>query len=183
MGRATETGAMQARCLPMRHVSGGQGAISRQRLRHDRQNRDRFARMRSPAAVNPAAPRPSGETAGLDGTRVTRRKLPNGKVRQASRRARSQLLYPTIGTARCCARAANGHAAAPPRSVMNSRRRMRCPFKICLINSSDHRWRLSSTVTSKSALGLGRVKTPFLWKGGEKQDRLGLKLRSQPLAA
>src|SRR5262245_17420311 len=29
---------------------------------------------------------------------------------------------PTTGTAGCCARAASGHAAAPPSSVMNSRR-------------------------------------------------------------
>ena len=31
---------------------------------------------------------------------------------------------PTIGMARCCARAASGHAAAPPSRVVNSRRRM-----------------------------------------------------------
>src|SRR5262249_46745896 len=30
--------------------------------------------------------------------------------------------YPTTGIVVCCARAANGHAAAPPSSVMNSRR-------------------------------------------------------------
>jgi hypothetical protein len=30
--------------------------------------------------------------------------------------------YPMAGIAACCARAASGHAAAPPSSVMNSRR-------------------------------------------------------------
>src|SRR5262249_7804935 len=34
---------------------------------------------------------------------------------------------PTTGIA-CCARAASGHAAAPPRSVMNSRRFIACPW-------------------------------------------------------
>ena len=38
------------------------------------------------------------------------------------------LSSPITGIGRCCARAASGHpAAAPPRSVMNSRRRMSCP--------------------------------------------------------
>jgi hypothetical protein len=32
------------------------------------------------------------------------------------------LTNPTTGIAGCCARAASGHAAAPPISVMNSRR-------------------------------------------------------------
>jgi hypothetical protein len=34
------------------------------------------------------------------------------------------LRNPITGTAGCCARAASGHAAAPPSSVMNSRRLM-----------------------------------------------------------
>jgi hypothetical protein len=34
------------------------------------------------------------------------------------------LMNPTTGSAGCCARAANGHAAAPPSSVMNARRLM-----------------------------------------------------------
>jgi hypothetical protein len=32
--------------------------------------------------------------------------------------------YPITGIVGCCARAASGHAAAPPSSVMNSRRLM-----------------------------------------------------------
>jgi Uncharacterised protein family (UPF0149) len=34
----------------------------------------------------------------------------------------SRFKYPTTGIAACCAHAASGHAAAPPRSVMSSRR-------------------------------------------------------------
>jgi len=37
------------------------------------------------------------------------------------------LRNPTTGIAGCCARAASGHAAAPPSSVMNSRRLMSPP--------------------------------------------------------
>ena len=37
------------------------------------------------------------------------------------------LRKPITGIAGCCARAASGHAAAPPRSVMNSRRLIRSP--------------------------------------------------------
>ena len=37
------------------------------------------------------------------------------------------LRNPITGIAGCCARAANGHAAAPPISVMNSRRRISWP--------------------------------------------------------
>jgi hypothetical protein len=33
-------------------------------------------------------------------------------------------MNPITGIAGCCARAANGHTAVPPRSVMNARRRM-----------------------------------------------------------
>ena len=36
-------------------------------------------------------------------------------------------MIPTTGIAGCCARAASGHAAAPPSSVMNSRRLMGLP--------------------------------------------------------
>ena len=39
------------------------------------------------------------------------------------------LRNPTTGIAACCARAASGHAAAPPRSVMNSRRLTRSPHR------------------------------------------------------
>jgi hypothetical protein len=35
---------------------------------------------------------------------------------------RGALANPTTGIAACCARAASGHAAAPPSSVMKSRR-------------------------------------------------------------
>src|SRR5262249_12735364 len=38
------------------------------------------------------------------------------------------LRNPTTGIAACCARAASGHAAAPPMSVMNSRRLMAASF-------------------------------------------------------
>jgi hypothetical protein len=38
---------------------------------------------------------------------------------------------PTTGIAACCARAASGHAAAPPSSVMNSRRFTRSPRRRC----------------------------------------------------
>jgi hypothetical protein len=34
---------------------------------------------------------------------------------------------PITGMADCCARTANGHAVAPPRKVMNSRRLMAAP--------------------------------------------------------
>src|ERR1700730_3256191 len=37
---------------------------------------------------------------------------------------------PITGTAGCCARAANGHAAAPPSPAMNSRRRINFPFLV-----------------------------------------------------
>src|SRR5215831_5337440 len=37
------------------------------------------------------------------------------------------LRNPTTGSAGCCARAASGHAAAPPTSVMNSRRLIVAP--------------------------------------------------------
>jgi hypothetical protein len=45
------------------------------------------------------------------------------------------LSQPTTGIARCCARAASGHAVAPPTVVMKSRRRRQmliCPSRLCL---------------------------------------------------
>jgi hypothetical protein len=49
----------------------------------------------------------------------------NAAMYEAS--AEALLTYPTTGIAGCCARAASGHAAAPPRSVMNSRRFTQSP--------------------------------------------------------
>src|SRR5262245_26762719 len=46
----------------------------------------------------------------------------NAATRCASDVSDRPLRKPTTGTAGCCARATSGHAAAPPMSVMNSRR-------------------------------------------------------------
>lgn len=42
--------------------------------------------------------------------------------------AEGKLRHPITGIAGCCARAANDNAAAPPTSVMNSRRCMLAPW-------------------------------------------------------
>ena len=47
------------------------------------------------------------------------------RPRRCARLGRPPLRKPITGIAGCCARAASGHAAAPPSSVMNSRRFMR----------------------------------------------------------
>src|SRR6516225_9004922 len=46
----------------------------------------------------------------------------NAATRSIEALADVLLRNPTTGIAACCARAASGHAAAPPSSVMNSRR-------------------------------------------------------------
>src|SRR5262245_28402535 len=52
----------------------------------------------------------------------------NAATRCAESSGERALMNPITGIAGCCARAASGHAAAaPPMSVMNSRRLMRCP--------------------------------------------------------
>src|SRR5262249_12209330 len=47
------------------------------------------------------------------------------------------LSHPIIGFAACCARAASGHAAAPPRSVMNARLLTRSPRRRARVARSE----------------------------------------------
>jgi hypothetical protein len=50
------------------------------------------------------------------------RPLRNASTKRADPAADVFLMNPITGVPGCCARAASGHAAAPPSSVMNSRR-------------------------------------------------------------
>ena len=61
--------------------------------------------------------------------------------------AEAELRKPITGIVGCCARAASGHAAAPPRSVMNSRR-------IHSITSSAVASRVGGTVEAEHPGGL-----------------------------
>jgi hypothetical protein len=50
----------------------------------------------------------------------------NAATRLAFGSGEPECRNPTTGIAGCCPRAVSGHAAAPPRSVMNSRRLISC---------------------------------------------------------
>jgi hypothetical protein len=53
----------------------------------------------------------------------------NEIIRCGHEKGEPALRYPTTGTAGCCARAAGGHAAAPPSPAMKSRRRILDPSR------------------------------------------------------
>src|SRR5262245_5911297 len=61
------------------------------------------------------------------GQPISLRPLRKAATRDADASREPGLTRPMTGTAGCCARAATGHAAAPPSSVMNSRRFIRSP--------------------------------------------------------
>ena len=87
---------------------------------------------RPPApAVDRIGPRPSGIRSLRSGPRHSQLLSGPGGMRAqrgAYRSASALLRNPITGIAGCCARAASGHAAAaPPSSVMNSRRFIRSP--------------------------------------------------------
>jgi hypothetical protein len=71
-----------------------------------------------------------------------------------------RLNHPMVGTRACCARAASGHAAAPPRSAMKLRRPMQnCPSRTK--PTKGQRCASQQNWPADDALGLGCAKTPF----------------------
>ena len=105
---------------------GAAGALSRRRTVMISANRSIPGSCRSAGRVGIQllpAPGGLGGTAGtiIDGTR-------DGSNRRSHSLTRgSRLTKPITGMAACCARAATGHAAAPPSRVMNLRRFIRSP--------------------------------------------------------
>ena len=100
-------------------------------LRARRSRRPAGEPNRPPApAADPFDSRPSGIRSPRSRPRHSRSPSGPGEIRADGRPTRQAiwgLRNPITGIAGCCARAASGHAAAPPSSVMNSRRLTRSP--------------------------------------------------------
>src|SRR6266567_8735574 len=97
------------------------------------------------------------------------------------------LRNPTTGIAGCCARAASGHpaAAAPPRSVMNSRRFIRSPLRHNTRDSPNGLYgksSRSSAETSSLRLDVGRPDhlAPLLCFFADELAEVGGRARKRP---